>query len=337
MIDSREILLHADVPAVLDALKIEHKRKGDELVARCISGQHLDKTPSWSVHTEPGAENNGLHSCWSCVEENEEIWTPNGLVKISMLSVGDHVLQHDGSWGVVKQKWVSKGRSVSLNLDLCRNDGLVLTADHICMVVRRKNAFGSFPYLYDDKSRPKGKFRREAKFRKRDRRYSGEVVSAEEISAGDLREGDYMLFPVIPLESRISDEAVLDGREVIRQHSRNYRMNRVERLCCTERMAYLCGLYLAEGSVHRGVVTWTFNYKEKDTLALKVVEILRDELGLKSSLKVLDDRHTAKVCCCNTDLVALLKHYFGTLAWRKHLPPSCFSWPQNIQKSLIRG
>lgn len=66
MTEPREILRHADVQAVLDALKIEHVRRGDELVARCLSGRHDDRHPSWSVHSEPGAENNGLHSCWSC-------------------------------------------------------------------------------------------------------------------------------------------------------------------------------------------------------------------------------------------------------------------------------
>jgi DNA primase len=51
---------------VLDALGIEYRVNGDELVARCRSGEHEDKNPSWSMHDEPGEESNGLFHCFSC-------------------------------------------------------------------------------------------------------------------------------------------------------------------------------------------------------------------------------------------------------------------------------
>lgn len=57
-----------DVGRVLNAIGLEHDEKRstrEEYVARCPSGKHPDKNPSWSIKRVSGPKN-GLHNCFSC-------------------------------------------------------------------------------------------------------------------------------------------------------------------------------------------------------------------------------------------------------------------------------
>lgn len=56
------MIIPADIPAALEKLGVsEYKIHGHELTARCPSGNHPDRHPSWSVNTT-----NGLNGCFSC-------------------------------------------------------------------------------------------------------------------------------------------------------------------------------------------------------------------------------------------------------------------------------
>jgi len=55
-----------DVENLLVALGVKFVRKDQEIVARCISGEHDDKNPSWSIHDEPGDDKHGVFHCFSC-------------------------------------------------------------------------------------------------------------------------------------------------------------------------------------------------------------------------------------------------------------------------------
>lgn len=48
-----------DVPRLLERFKIEARRDGDELLARCPA--HVDSKPSWSIHATTGR-----HHCFAC-------------------------------------------------------------------------------------------------------------------------------------------------------------------------------------------------------------------------------------------------------------------------------
>lgn len=61
-----KVRMNADMQAVLAMLGIEFEERGDELVARCRSGNHEDRNPSWSMHDSFQGEKNGFHHCHSC-------------------------------------------------------------------------------------------------------------------------------------------------------------------------------------------------------------------------------------------------------------------------------
>lgn len=327
------------VEAVLEWLKIEVlKRADNELYSLCPHPEHKDKEPSWHIRDKLGDRKHGVFHCWSCLEEIEEVWTAKGLIDINDLSKGDLVFRLDGTWGIVERKQSSRKVCVFLDLALVRKDGLGITPDHVCMVVRRQDAFDSLPYLWQGLARPKGRFFGIAKKRKRIRRYAEIKVPISEVSVSELREGDYMLFPVLDRRPGHNMQVGnLSGAFVIKPYTSGPRVRRIDYLPCTEEVMCLCGLYLAEGSTYRGVVEWTFHENERETLAAKVLQILRGSFDLEASIVHRPEKHVVKVRCCNTDLVALLKYYFGSLAWGKHLPPGCFDWPPRIQKSLIES
>lgn len=55
-----------DVPRLLSVLGIDAEHQGDRWLARCPSGAHPDRKPSWDILDLPGTEKNGLHVCRSC-------------------------------------------------------------------------------------------------------------------------------------------------------------------------------------------------------------------------------------------------------------------------------
>ena len=54
-----------DVEHLLTRLEIQFKRRGGELVARCMSGRHADSNPSWGIRADDG-DRSGLFYCFSC-------------------------------------------------------------------------------------------------------------------------------------------------------------------------------------------------------------------------------------------------------------------------------
>ena len=64
LLDPEKIRLSVDVKTVLEKLKISFEDQETELLARCKSGKHEDKDPSWKIHV--GDEKNGLFYCFPC-------------------------------------------------------------------------------------------------------------------------------------------------------------------------------------------------------------------------------------------------------------------------------
>ena len=58
--------LAVDIAALLMALGIDAKRKGDVWVSQCPSGRHVDAHPSWRMNEANGSPKHGTHHCFSC-------------------------------------------------------------------------------------------------------------------------------------------------------------------------------------------------------------------------------------------------------------------------------
>ena len=214
------------------------------------------------------------------------------------------------------------------------------------MVVPEADAVHAVPMLYRQSDRG-------VRFQSRKRSYRRpRPIGARQRLAEDVRPGDYVLFPVIPEGERRRNplwsakaSPVLAGASLPSgatqtaaawPRPKGPRPKRVEGLPATERAARLYGLWLAEGSVYRGGVRWSFHHDEAD-LAEFVVDTLKSVFDLDASVHVRPERTQREVTCSNTHLARLLPRMFGKGAAGKRVPWEVLHWPVAVQRQLVEG
>jgi DNA primase len=82
-----------DVRALLASLSIEvAEDDGREILARCPSGVHADKNPSWIIHS--GGSKEGIHVCRSCGYSGDAIDLVRRVLDVGFVVARDWVLEH---------------------------------------------------------------------------------------------------------------------------------------------------------------------------------------------------------------------------------------------------
>src|SRR3712207_1274560 len=153
--------------------------------------------------------------------------------------------------------------------------------------------------------------------------------------ASDIREGDFWLYPVTPDGER--SDASLRGDRAIRPYTKGPRNARIAELPVNSTTAWLYGVWLAEGSLYRGGVKWSFGASEKDTLARRVIRTLEDEFGRPATRFLRPERNLCEVACSSTDLSKLFGHWFGSGCEHKRVPFEALRWSQECQAALVDG
>jgi DNA primase len=299
------------------------RRQGTRFVGLCPYPDHPEKTPSFSVSPD-----RGFYYCFGCLEANERIWTSKGLIPIAAAEIGDRVIGLDGRPEVVTDKMFKSGSTLRIRTGAAK-EGIELTPDHWCVFVRKEEALRAISrvhlrYSGSDQNRLSSKLRK----RDLDARLSVEHAS-------NVEEGDFWLYPVIPDEDRNS--APLAGERAIKPYTKGPRTERVTKLHVNPDTAWLYGVWLAEGSLYRGGVRWSFGAHEAESLAAKVVLILDEEFGKASTTFVRPDKNVCEVTCSSTDLAALFGHWFGHGCASKRVPAEALNWTRECQAALIEG
>ena len=279
-----------------------------------------DITPSIKVASFP------------CLEENELIWTSRGLVPIKNTEVGDEVLNHLGGLSSIT-KVMNNGFQELLGIETAnfKGDPLLVTPNHTCIRVSKEEATAKLPYLVSrlrgDKELPTIDSR--AKIRHQKDKFD---ISLEEVSARDLTQGDYILYPVI----KHRDNTPLNNTtSKITSQSRT-----ISELPLSVDFCRVYGLFLAEGSTsggkHLSTVKWTLHLNEADTLGYFIQKTLED-LGLPSSLTLYPENNKSTVTCCSSELARGLTKWFGRGSSGKSLPFEALQWEKELQLALIQG
>jgi DNA primase len=299
------------------------RRQGTRSVGLCPYPDHQEKTPSFSVSPD-----RGFYYCFGCLEANERIWTSKGLIPIAAAEIGDRVIGLDGHPEVITNKMFKSGSTLRIRTGAAK-EGIELTPDHWCVFVTKEEALRVISRVHLRYS-GSDQIRLSNKLRKMDLDARLSIAHAS-----DVQEGDFWLYPVIPDEDRHS--ASLAGERVIKPYTKGPRTERVTKLHLNPDMAWLYGVWLAEGSLYRGGVKWSFGAHEAETLAAKVMLILKEEFGKSSTTFVRPDKNICEVTCSSTDLAALFGHWFGHGCAYKRVPAGALNWTRECQAALIDG
>jgi DNA primase len=299
------------------------RRQGARFAGLCPYPDHQEKTPSFSVSPD-----RGFYYCFGCLEANERIWTSKGLIPIAEAEPGDEVIGLGGRREIITDKWFKSGPTLRIKTGAAR-EGIELTPDHQCVFVKREEALRAIPRVHARESGGK-----QLRF---SRRHSGKNanVRLSVEHASEIREGDFWLYPVIPDEQR--DDLPLPGEHLLEPYARGLRNDRITKLRVNPRTAWLYGLWLAEGSLYRDGVKWSFGAHEAESLAEKVVNIIGEDFGGRSTKLVRPHKNKCEVTCSGTDLAALFGHWFGRGCEDKRVPTQALSWTVECQAALIQG
>ncbi len=317
--DVREAANIVEVTSEFTALR----RQGARFSGLCPYPDHQEKTPSFSVSPD-----RGFYYCFGCLEANERIWTSKGLTPIAAVEPGDEVIGLDGRRETITDKWFKSGPTVRITTGTAK-EGIELTPDHTCLYIPREEALRSISGVHLRSSQGKG-----MRFSQKLRRRDADVRIATG-PASEVRAGDFWLYPVIPAEKR--SDASLPGGDVIKVYSKGPHTPRITDLPVNPRTAWLYGVWLAQGSLYRGGVKWSFGAHEEDTLASKAIQVLDQEFGRPASTFSRGEGNLCEVACSSTDLSALFGHWFGRGCEDKRVPFEALHWSRGCQAALIEG
>lgn len=120
------------------------------------------------------------------------------------------------------------------------------------------------------------------------------------------------------------------------RHSR-YENAIFRRVAVSASFARFIGLYLAEGGVHDGRVTFTYSAQERDTLAAETLVLARGLFGAEGELLHEPGRGRTTVRFNNLTLAAALKALVPGDVYTKRVPGAFFNAPAPVRAALIGG
>jgi hypothetical protein len=111
-----------------------------------------------------------------------------------------------------------------------------------------------------------------------------------------------------------------------------------ELIVLNESFGRICGLYLAEGSISCGKITFTFNENEVDTLVAELCDLWMNEFGVKTNVCVnRGKKRTCDVKVYGSGWCHLFENLFGSGSAIKSLHPDISSGPRDFLTAMLNG
>lgn len=280
-----------------------------------------DRTPSFCI-------SKNKFYCFGCFAEDQYIWTKNGLTKVQDINKDSEILQGDGNFvrnPILTKKKVNK--IINFGLKSFKYDQLRLTEDHLCLCLN-KNNIKNLPFIINNRNRKFG-----IKFISKKKNFSYNIPIIEK-EARYVEVGDFFLMPIIPTSKRNLN--ILYKKNILKEYTKGPKNERIEYLPIDEDLAWLYGIWLAEGSIGVRQIKWSFHINETEYIQ-KVFKIIDEKFGLKVGILNRPNKNICELSVCNEDLKKQFAYWFGIRSDGKKIPIEAMFWLKNIQKSFIRG
>lgn len=286
---------------------------------------HVDTNPS--LHFYP--ETNSFH-CFSCLKASEEVWTESGLKQIKDVKIGQKIYNIHGQLDTIVDKITKSQKICALKIGKANGGQLLMTDDHLCTIVDKDEIVKTLPYIIY-RSENKNKIRYSSQYRTKKKSFKINFATKK---CKDLNKGDFILFPIFPDQSRITYN--LFNKSIIDKYSRGKKTERIKYLLINEELAYIYGLYIAEGSYCNRNIMFTF-HKNESSFAFLVQKTIKKYFKIDSSIFINEPKNTRTVVISKVDLGKQLQYWFGKGVIGKKIPVQALHWPVRIQRKLIQG
>jgi DNA primase len=326
MIDNQSVEQLKDNMDIVDIISnyIEVKKAGANFKANCPF--HGEKTPSFVI--SPAKQ---IYHCFGCLAPNEEIRTRYGLKEIQDIAVGDEVFASSGKFTKVIEtlKHKPQYKMLKFKTDLM-NNWSTFTANHDMLIVSKKEAFEKLPYICVEKKRPQ-KFYGVIKKRK----HLKPIALESEITfAGDVKKGDYFLYPV---DRDILELETIELDSFWEKKNFGPNVSKIKSVKITSDLMWLFGIYVAEGSTYRGGIKFSLHSKELD-YAKRIIKTLKKSFSKNASLFYPKNRkNSLEVTCSSTNLEYIFKELFSKGAENKSYPYYFNYLKKEYRESLLKG
>ena len=288
---------------------------------------HGEKTPSFMVSAERQA-----FKCFGCFPRGALIKTPKGLHPIESINYGDYVISGKGRARrvIATHRRLFKGKLIEVTPRKL-SYATELTEDHLVYTLKTAPYLKRYKYLskrlrlYNNLSEQKLRYKLDKYF------------SIEKIHAGDLKIGDYVLYPI---NQDVRTNHILNFLDYFSERPRKRGVRPREfplKLQINANLLKLIGYYIAEGSSHRAYIRFSLGSHEKD-FAQDIVSLIKALFNLDSSIHFRNDKKTGiEVTCCNSLVAIIFQNMCGKGAADKHIPFQLENIKPEKQKILINA
>lgn len=320
-----EIKSKVDIVSIIGE-RVELTKAGTNYKANCPF--HSERTPSFMV--SPQLQ---IYKCFGCFPAGQLVKTPFGFHQIQDVVEGEYVVSGKGAFKKVLARHEREYGGDLINVKLSMlGESVSLTPDHEVYVV---GGAPTYKYSYKNLSRRLAFYRKYG----REKRLSKiwKYFPIERVSAGELREGMSLLYPI---DLTVSDVQVLNLSDYTTKKWPTYGTKPVVpklEVGVNESFLKLVGYYVAEGSSHRVYVRFSLGSYEKE-FAQEIRRLIKNVFGLEASINTRSGKKSGiEVSCYNALLAHIFENLCGKGAENKQFPFIFQQLPLRKQRVLLNA